>query len=326
MIVKDKEQYSEFCKSHANLPVYFNDWYLDYACGKENWNVLICIDNDIIYGVLPYYISKMSLVGKKIGMPKITPYMGVYLVLSEKLKNVSKSSLEKKVVTELIEALPKHQYFNVRFHHSFSNWLPFFWKGFVQQTMYTYVISDISDLDEVYSNFKSSVRNKIRKAEQLVTVEISDDMEAFYRLNEMTYDRQNKSIGYDLENIREMNRVFSEHQAGVLFMAKDGENRVHSGLYLTYDKKSANVHMVGEDQHLRTSGAGSLLVWEAIKYTRNTLGLTQFDFEGSVIENIEENRRAYGAEQFAYHRIRKVNSLLLKFVFFSLDLIGKKIN
>jgi hypothetical protein len=326
MILKDKNQYSVFCHSHKQLPLYLNDWYLDYACGKENREVLIYLEKDIIQGVLPYYKSKITLVGNKIGMPKVTPYMGVYLVIPEGLKNLSKTSFEKKVTTALIEALPPFRYFNVRFHHSFKNWLPFFWKGFVQRTMYTYVIKDISDLKEVYSNFKSTVRNKIRKAEQVVKVEISENVEAFYELNKMTYDRQNMSIGYDLTSFKMMDRVFSEHKARLLFLAKDNENRYHSALYLTYDQVSANVHLVGENPQLRSSGAGTLLIWEAIKHTRNTLQLKQFDFEGSIIENIEENRRSYGAEQVPYHKIQKVDSFLLKLAFFLADLAGKKLN
>ena len=326
MIIKDKKQYSEFCKSHKKLPVYFNDWYLDYACGKENWDVLIYQEDEKILGVLPYYISKISLIGKKIGMPKITPYMGVYLVIPEGIRNVAKGSFEKNVTTALIQALPKHQYFNVRFHRSFTNWLPFFWKGFLQHTMYTYVIKDISDLNEVYSNFKSSVRNKTRKAEQIVRVEICEDIETLYLLSKMSFERQNMTIGYDLMNLRKMDQAFSENNARVIFLAKDRKERVHSALYLTYDKISANVHLVGENPDLRSSGAGSLLIWEAIKYTRNNLGLNQFDFEGSVIEKIEENRRSFGAEQVAYHKIQKVNSPLLKLAFFLSDLVGKKLN
>lgn len=326
MITKDKKQYSEFCKSHKKLPVYFNDWYLDYACGQENWDVLIYREDERILGVLPYYMSKVSFVGKKIGMPKITPYMGVYLVIPEGIRNVAKSSFEKKVTSALIEALPKYQYFNVRFHKSFTNWLPFFWKGFMQKTMYTYIIKDISDMNEVYANFKSSVRNKIRRAEEVVKVELSEDIETFYHLNKMSFDRQNMEIGYDLMSLIKMDQMFSENNARVIFLAKDNENRFHSALYLTHDQNSANVHLVGEDPGLRNSGAGTLLVWEAIKYTRNVLKLNQFDFEGSVIENIEENRRSFGAEQVAYHKIQKVNSLILKLVFFLSDVVGKRFN
>jgi len=82
MIVKDKKQYSIFCKSYKKLPVYFNDWYLDNVCGKKNWDALIYMEDGKIQGVLPYFMSGIPIIGNKIAMPKITPYMGVFLVLS----------------------------------------------------------------------------------------------------------------------------------------------------------------------------------------------------------------------------------------------------
>ncbi len=312
MIVKDKILYARFCRSYENLPVYFNDWYLNCACGENNWEVALYVENEQVYGVFPYYWNEISLVGKKIGMPKITPFMGVLLVIPEKMKKVNRGGLEKKIVGALIGSLPNVKYFNVRFHRSFINWLPFFWKGFTQQTMYTYVLQDISNLDEVFSNFKSSVRNKIRKASQLVKVEINNDIEAFYRLNKMSFERQDKKIGYSLSNLVRMDKAFADNNARTIFFAIDDQGKAHSALYLTYDRVTAYVHLIGEDPALRNSGAGALLVWEAINYANKNMGLTEFDFEGSVIENIEENRRAYGADPIPYHRIRKVNSWPIK--------------
>jgi hypothetical protein len=46
--------------------------------------------------------------------------------------------------------------------------------------------------------------------------------------------------------------------------------------------------MVGEDPELRKSAAGILLVWESIKFTKHTLQLDNYDFEGSMLENVEQ--------------------------------------
>lgn len=326
MILKDKDRYQSFCRSYEDLPLYFQHWYLDSVCGEENWDVLLCIEKDQVLGVFPYFTSRIPVLGSKIKMPLITPFMGVFLVIAPTLKNEKRIGLEKKISTELIESLPEFKYFNVRCHHSLTNWLPFYWKGFSQRTMYTYIIRDISDLDQVYSNFKSTVRNKIRKAEQEVTVEIKNDIDSFYELNKMSFERQKMEIGYNLQFIRKIDEAFANNNARTIFFAKDKLNRIHSALYLTYDKNTAYVHLAGENPALRNSGAGALLMWEAIKYSRNQKNLKSFDFEGSIIETIEENRRSFGAEQVAYHKIQKVNSPLLKLVFFFSDLVGKRLN
>ncbi len=72
--------------------------------------------------------------------------------------------------------------------------------------------------------------------------------------------------------------------------------------------------MVGEDPELRNSGAGILLIWKAIEFTRNELNILNFDFLGSMIQSVEPVRRSFGARQVPYFQLRKVKSPVLKLV------------
>ena len=101
-----------------------------------------------------------------------------------------------------------------------------------------------------------------------------------------------------------------------IFYAEDAEGKIHSALYLTWDSNSSFVHMVGEDPNLRNSGAGILLIWEAMKYTSKVLELECFDFEGSLMENVERVRRDCGGVQTPYFMISKTSSRLLKTLLF----------
>lgn len=78
--------------------------------------------------------------------------------------------------------------------------------------------------------------------------------------------------------------------------------------------------MGGEDPELRNSGAGILLIWEAMKFTFEVLKLNRFDFEGSMLEPVERVRRDFGAIQTPYFAISKSNSKLLKTYRFLQDL------
>jgi hypothetical protein len=64
--------------------------------------------------------------------------------------------------------------------------------------------------------------------------------------------------------------------------------------------------MGGGDPHLRTSGAGSLVLWEAIKFAATVS--EQFDFEGSMIEPVERFFRAFGGTPTPYFSIQKLSS------------------
>lgn len=83
---------------------------------------------------------------------------------------------------EMIEQIKdlKIGYYNQNFHYSISNWLPFYWKGFRQTTRYTYVIEDISDIENVFKNFDYSKKKNINKARKTVRIKYDLSAQEFY--------------------------------------------------------------------------------------------------------------------------------------------------
>jgi len=110
-----------------------------------------------------------------------------------------------------------------------------------------------------------------------------------------------------------LDQALADHRAREIFWATDLKSgAVHSVAYLVWDKQSAYYLMAGDDPALRASGAGILLAWEAIRYTKETLGLAAFDFAGSMIRPIERVRRQFGAVQKPYFRVQKEWSMAWK--------------
>jgi len=61
--------------------------------------------------------------------------------------------------------------------------------------------------------------------------------------------------------------------------------------------------MSGADPDFRSSGAQNSIHWEAIKHFYGKV--KYFDFEGSMIENVEANFRKFGCVQKQYFHIYK---------------------
>jgi hypothetical protein len=80
-----------------------------------------------------------------------------------------------------------------------------------------------------------------------------------------------------------------------ILIAEDAQGRAHAGCYLVWDSESAYYLLGGGDPELRNSGAMSLVMWEAIRFSAEVSD--SFDFEGSMIESIERFFRAFGALQ-----------------------------
>ena len=60
------------------------------------------------------------------------------------------------------------------------------------------------------------------------------------------------------------------------------------------------------DPDYRDSGASSLLIYEMMKFLSDKV--ERFDFEGSMIEGVENSFRKFGANQKAYFKIFKRNT------------------
>ncbi|MNZ86002.1 hypothetical protein D3C78_1048120 [compost metagenome] len=99
-----------------------------------------------------------------------------------------------------------------------------------------------------------------------------------------------------------------------MFIAEDDQGRRHAGVYLIWDENSAYYLMGGGDPELRNSGATSLCMWEAIRFSATVT--RRFDFEGSMLEPVEHFFRAFGAIQQPFSCASKTPSRLLRTVLF----------
>jgi hypothetical protein len=88
-----------------------------------------------------------------------------------------------------------------------------------------------------------------------------------------------------------------------MLFAYDDADRVHAVAYVVCDRRTAYYLMGGGDPKLRTSGASSLLLWEAIRRTRPVVSV--FDFEGSMLRPVERFFRAFGGRQVPYLHVSR---------------------
>ena len=280
--------------------IFEETWWLD-AVATNQWNAVEIKRDGAVVARLPYVIKKQM--GLTIfTMPRLTPSLGPWL--RESTANYSKQLAQQKdLYTALIAQLPTHDFFCLNFHHSMTNWQPFYWQGFSQTTCYSYVIENLQDLDLVWNGFQPNIRQEIRKASKQVVVRTDLDLDRFLDINSLTFDRQGKKLPYSRELVQRLDHACVEHKSRQIFFAEDAQGQIHAAIYLIWDRHSAYYLMGGGDPQLRTSGATSLLMWEAIKFAATVT--QKFDFEGSMIEPIERFVRSFGGRQIPYFKVRK---------------------
>ena len=302
-------KYRNLCEVEC-VPLFSQAWWLDAVAGDANWDVALVESGGDIVAAMPYVMRRKH---RKVllGQPPLTQTLGPWL-RETGAKGANRLGRQKDVMQQLISALPHYDHFSQNWHHSQTNWLPFYWAGFSQTTRYTYRLPDLADEKKLWADIRENIRSDIRKAQRRFGVQVRSDLriDDFLRLNAKTFARQGMPAPDSPELIRRLDDACNERRAGAIFIAEDAEGRQHAGVYLVWDKNSAYYLMGGGDPVLRNSGATSLCVWEAIKFASTVT--RSFDFEGSMIEPIERFFRAFGAEQVPYFTITHTPSWLLK--------------
>jgi Acetyltransferase (GNAT) domain len=278
-------------------------WWLD-AVAPAAWDAVV-VDNGDIVGRLPF-VRKRHLGLRLLTQPPLTPCLGPWIKTATG-KYHTQVAREHEIVTRLIDALPDHDIFMQSFHYCFTNALPFYWRGFSASTHYTYALDDLDDCDRIWAGFRENVRREIRKAEREVAVRPLEDIDVFISLNRMTFERQGMSMPYSADLVRRLDAACSARGARRMFLAEGSDGVPHAVLYLVWDHASAYYLMSGSDPSRRTSGAMSLLMWEAIRYASQVT--RRFDFEGSMLQPVERFFRAFGARQVCYARLTRGNNL-----------------
>jgi hypothetical protein len=304
----EKQEYRDLCAGTPSIPLFSRDWWLDATCGPDNWEVLIARNGGSIMGSLPYYLKKRY--GQRyVSQPPLTQTSGVWINYPPGQKYERRLSLEKEVCSTLIEKLEglRISYFQQYFHHSFTNWLPFAWKGYRQTTRYTYVIDAGTKFEDAQEQFAGRVRTDVRRATKLVSVRESCSIESFYQVLKKSYSRQDKHTPFSPLLVTRIYDAARSRQS-VRILEAVGENEVvHAAAVFVWDESTVYYLLGGNDPTYRRSGANALLLNEAVSFALSSG--RSFDFEGSMVEPIEHFFRGYGARQAAYFEISKAFSL-----------------
>ena len=132
----------------------------------------------------------------------------------------------------------------------------------------------------------------------------------FYNNHKMTLEKQNAKIEYSFEHFKSMYDAVYANSSGITLYAVDKKSNIHSALFLVWDNASAYNLISSIDPSFRDSGSFAFVIKNAIEFVADKT--KKFDFEGSMIEGVENSYRAFGGVQKPYFSITKTNSKLLR--------------
>jgi len=282
--------------------IFQEPWWLD-AVAPGCWGEVTCERGGRTVARLPYVVrGRRGL--RMLTQSTMTQTLGPSLEPS-RTTGAGALAREHQLLAELEAALPPAQAFSQQFSPGILNALPFQWAGYRLEVRYTYRIGDLRSPDTVWAGLRGNIRREIRKARKRVRVVEDLGVDLFYDVLSKTYVRQGLPVPRSLDELARLEEACARRGAATMLFAQDDAGQVHGVAWVVWDRRAAYYLLAGAEPELRTSGASSLLVWEAMMRAREVTNV--FDFHGSMVQPIERFFRGFGACQTPYLSVTRMS-------------------
>lgn len=178
---------------------------------------------------------------------------------------------------------------------------PFFRRGWKVVSHITYRLNLEHSIDDLFDAMSPDRRKSIRKAETLgFDVEFDADGATLVSLVDSTFARQGRPWPREIGA-----RIVQDPPPGLAaftVVASQG-GRALAGAFVVHDHSTA-YYLMGGYADDAGHAAGPLVMWHAIQKAKS-LGLKVFDFEGSMIPEIERYFRGFGGALTPYFTVNR---------------------
>ena len=149
----------------------------------------------------------------------------------------------------------------------------------------------------------------IRKAQEAcIVIDFEMSADELYDLQCTQLDERGSKDVLSRELVRSVANESRNRGQGFIARAKDPEGHTHAAVFVVWDKHSAWELISAIHPDFRASGASTLVVWEAMQKAAEQT--KAWDFEGSMIENVESSFRQFGGVPVPYYELFKKAKLI----------------
>ena len=295
----NKDIYNKVCQEH-DMPIFMQAWWMDAVCAGKQWDVLLNMDTEgNVRAALPYLLRE-RLKMRYIVMPQMTQIGGIWLRedIREDTQQIQEICQD---FTLKLKELHLAYYYQ---HYPIDSAAPEVMAtlGFKVHERVTYQLNGLSDLNAVIDHFSKNKKRQLQKALAL-HADFTLNVEDFYRFHEECMRLQGKKISYTREFLLVLERKTRRQQQSQIIAIRDADNALHAAALVVWDSHSMYYLIPCYSPTYKNSGAGALLVLEAIKLARQK-GVS-FDFEGSMIRGIANHYKQFGSTPTTYYSVER---------------------
>jgi hypothetical protein len=260
-------------------------------------------DNDHkIIGAFHYSLSR-KIVLKHLKTTPFNPHCGLFYV-NRTTNKANALSFEKKLHQHIIDYLiqQKAHLITLAFPCETTDSQPYFWNNFKVVPFYTYIIDLAQSESQLLASCSAQRRNDFKKAERDgVKVQLTHEYNEVLNLVLKTFNRKSATINQSL--LQKILFSFANSQNSFAYVAYLNNHPVAAS-FCIHDSRKAYYLLGGYDAQAGSSNAGALSLWNCILHAKQK-GLQKFDFEGSMIEEVEKYMRGFGPELCPYYMMNR---------------------
>ncbi len=259
-------------------------------------------DNHDLIGTFFLFKSKRSGLTYII-TPPYSPHIGLCYVNPAQSQSNS-LTFDKDVITLLKDHLItlKAKLLTIALPFTVTDTQPFYWDKFKVVPNYTYRLGLNKTEEELFNNLTSEKRKSIKRAEKdNIVIEKCSDYKIVKALIEKTFSRKDKSVSE--KYLQKILFQFSNEQNSFAFVAyKDGKPSATT--FCIHYNGTSYYLFGGYDEANKHHGSGVSCMWQSILHAKK-IGITTFDFEGSMLQEVEKYFREFGGEMVPYYTVNK---------------------
>ena len=300
-----EEYEGEIKKIGDNIPVWIDP--ISIKCYKEKEILKVTLNSEsLAFYVLPYYIkdNKRWLERKYRYFAYLSPFF---------IKDCPNKKKKEDIYLIFYYIFNNYDYMYMPLHPSYTEIAPIQGLGAFIESRHTHVLTDVLDLNKL----DSKLRNNIRSASKKIKVTIDYDASKF------DFDIAIHGDEDERKNRKESALNLLKNHKAIIFTGYY-EDKPIIGNMVTFDNEWVyGLHAWQIDNVPR--GTGPFIIYSISKWAFEEKKLKYFDFEGSVMQSIDNYFCNFNAEQIIYPYVHfgKEKKEMLELIDISHDIEGR---
>ena len=266
-------------------------------------------EDETFIGGMVFYATRMKGFRSLI-TPPFAPHCGLFWI-DQGITNAARwNSFVKEVSGNVASFLKNSGYafVKVELPPAIGDVQPFLWSRLHVLPRYTYQMDLKKDEEMLRNHLDSRTRSVLNKAgREEFTVSTDASPETIEKFIETTLGRSGSHTPTYL--VKEIVKRFGDAENALMLCIHMAGEPVGAAICLS-DKTSAYYLLSGYDREARSNAIMTFGVWNSILWARKR-ELNCFDFEGSMIPDIEKFFRGFGADLVPYYTIMGGNRILV---------------